>query len=244
MMKIENIEPNMNFAVSFLNDIVYDYQLQDIYTEKYYDEIIVRCKYYSDEYRKYVCQDKRVIDNWIEPYNEHHPYDDYNYATYVMMFPHTRQSIAQCCLNSDEHTIFNSDTEYEFKFIIKKSDDVPTFAEFRQSLRDDEIQKLIDIESMKIEDFNKLFDEHKTTRPSFLSENDVDTMIDVLKQVRYSKRRTINKKISKYDTNGNLIETYKNRKECMQKNDIKKSMLSQHLNGKKYSIKGYIYKEE
>lgn len=53
-----------------------------------------------------------------------------------------------------------------------------------------------------------------------------------------------NAKIFKYDKDDNLIATYNNRAECIEKDNIKKSMLSLVLSGKRKEYKGYKYVEE
>lgn len=57
-------------------------------------------------------------------------------------------------------------------------------------------------------------------------------------------RPRYNKKIYKYDLNGNLIDTFENRAECIEKEGISKPALSQVLSGKRKQHKGFIYKEE
>ena len=56
-------------------------------------------------------------------------------------------------------------------------------------------------------------------------------------------RPSNDKEIAKYDKEGNLIKVYKNRNECIKENELTKAGLSQHLKGKRKTLKGYIYKE-
>lgn len=53
-----------------------------------------------------------------------------------------------------------------------------------------------------------------------------------------------NKPIRKYDKNNNLITIYKNRAECIEKENISKSTLSNLLSGKRKTNNGYKYLED
>ena len=57
-------------------------------------------------------------------------------------------------------------------------------------------------------------------------------------------RPRYNKKIYKYDLEDNLIATFENRADCIEKDGIKKSMLSLVLSGKRKTINGFKYVEE
>lgn len=53
-----------------------------------------------------------------------------------------------------------------------------------------------------------------------------------------------NRKIYKYDKQGCLIDTFANRDECIEKDGIKKNMLSMVLTGRRKTYKGYSYVED
>ena len=57
-------------------------------------------------------------------------------------------------------------------------------------------------------------------------------------------RPKYNKKIYKYDKEGNLIDTFNDREDCITKDNVTKNALSMHLTGKRKTLKGFIYKEE
>lgn len=63
-------------------------------------------------------------------------------------------------------------------------------------------------------------------------------------KIKPANRPSFNKKIHKYDKLGNYICTYENRQECIKKDNIFKSKLSEVLSGKRYHYKGYHYVEE
>lgn len=50
-------------------------------------------------------------------------------------------------------------------------------------------------------------------------------------------------KVMQYDMKGNLVNEYNSRTECMEKNNIKKSLMSLLISGKRQSHKGYKYIE-
>jgi hypothetical protein len=57
-------------------------------------------------------------------------------------------------------------------------------------------------------------------------------------------RPTKNLPIYKYDKEDNLIEIFKNRSECIEKDNISKAALSMVLSGKRTQYKGYKYREK
>lgn len=63
-------------------------------------------------------------------------------------------------------------------------------------------------------------------------------------EFRAAHRPQKNLKIYKYDKDNNLIETFANRAECIEKEGMTKSALSNVLSGKRKSYNGYIYIEE
>jgi len=52
-----------------------------------------------------------------------------------------------------------------------------------------------------------------------------------------------NVQIGKYDKDGTLLTLYKDRKECMKRENISKSALTNVLSGKRKTCKGYLYEE-
>lgn len=75
---------------------------------------------------------------------------------------------------------------------------------------------------------------------------DTRTLDKLLRKSKLSKahRPKNNRKIYKYDKQGCLIDTFKDREDCINKEGMKKSMLSMVLSGKRNSYKGYSYVEE
>lgn len=57
-------------------------------------------------------------------------------------------------------------------------------------------------------------------------------------------RKSKNKKIFKYDLKHNLLNTYVNRNECIDVEQISKQSLYNVLSGKRKQLKGFIYEEE
>ena len=57
-------------------------------------------------------------------------------------------------------------------------------------------------------------------------------------------RPSYNKKINKYDKEGNLVATFANRAECIEKEKVNKQALSHVLLGRRQSLNGFVYKEE
>jgi len=57
-------------------------------------------------------------------------------------------------------------------------------------------------------------------------------------------RPRFNKKIYKYDLEGNLVAEFENRAECIEKDGISKNALSMVLSGKRKQYKGFKYTEE
>lgn len=57
-------------------------------------------------------------------------------------------------------------------------------------------------------------------------------------------RKSKNKKIFKYDLKHNLLNTYVNRNECIDAEQISKQSLYNVLSGKRKQLKGFIYEEE
>lgn len=57
-------------------------------------------------------------------------------------------------------------------------------------------------------------------------------------------RKSKNKKIFKYDLKHNLLNTYVNRNECIDAEQISKQSLYNILSGKRKQLKGFIYEEE
>lgn len=57
-------------------------------------------------------------------------------------------------------------------------------------------------------------------------------------------RPAINKKVYKYNKNGDLLATFENRADCIKQENIKKQALSHVLSGKRKTLNGFIYKEE
>lgn len=212
-----------------LRDIEIDNYIHDNYIKECYDIVIVKCRYNSEEFYNYLQQDYYVQRD-IEMYN-HKSGKDYNFATYMTVFDYNIPMLAQRCLNSNEWTLFKTTEEYEFKFTIKNSDDIPTFEEYKESKT---IRKEYDDNDFEIK--NNL----NITPEEFIER------IKSEKRKRKGKagRRSNDKKIEKYDLDNNLIETYNNRSECIEKNNLKKSALSLHLNGKRKTLNGYIYKEK
>lgn len=75
---------------------------------------------------------------------------------------------------------------------------------------------------------------------------DTRTLDKLLRKSKLGKahRPKNNRKIYKYDAQGSLIDTFANRDECMEKDGIKKSMLSSVLSGRRKTYKGYSYVED
>ena len=69
-------------------------------------------------------------------------------------------------------------------------------------------------------------------------------LADMKFEFRAAHRPQKNLKIYKYDKDNNLIETFANRAECIEKEGMTKSTLSNVLSGKRKSYNGYIYMEE
>lgn len=63
-------------------------------------------------------------------------------------------------------------------------------------------------------------------------------------EIKKAHRPSNNKKIYKYDKENNLIETFENRLDCIEKEGISKSSLSNVLSGTRKTLNGYIYIEE
>ena len=119
---------------------------------------------------------------------------------------------------------------------IPKSNDIPTFTEFiniSEMERENKRRKREEEENRIVERMNNN-NEQKITAEELLS------FIHLSKK---SKARKISKRIEKYDSDGNLIETYSDRQDCLAKNTFSKSALSKHLSGKRKKLNGYIYKE-
>ena len=62
--------------------------------------------------------------------------------------------------------------------------------------------------------------------------------------IKPANRPRFERKIHKYDKLGNYICTFENRQDCIRKDNIKKSILSLLLSGKRQHYKGFVYREE
>jgi hypothetical protein len=95
-------------------------------------------------------------------------------------------------------------------------------------------------------DFDDLYD-FIINNVQYAPIDDLRKLLGIIKKnfiINNAGRPTNEKKIYKYDADGNKVAEYKNRAECVEKDEIKKSMLSLVLSGKRNSYNGYKYVEE
>ena len=62
--------------------------------------------------------------------------------------------------------------------------------------------------------------------------------------IKNKGRKSLNKKIFKFDLEHHLLNTYQNRNECIDAEQISKQALYNVLSGKRKQLKGFIYEEE
>lgn len=145
-------------------------------------------------------------------------------------------------ISKNEEFIRPLNIELTFYLDLPINDDIPTFEEYErmhtvtkheENIEDDleiEMQKCLDDLKIKYHNINN--DDNQMT---------IDFGLLINNNHKSKKQHKI---IEKYDIDGNLIETYDNRQECIEKNGLKKSALSLHLCGKRKTLNGYIYKEK
>lgn len=72
----------------------------------------------------------------------------------------------------------------------------------------------------------------------------LSTYADKKFEIVENHRPRLNKKIYKYDRLGNLIATFENRQDCIEKDGIGKECLSRVINSKRKAYHGFRYEEE
>ena len=231
MSTSDNFERNINNAIRLQFSVD---DLWDKYKKEYYKTEIIKCKYLSKDFLDHLSKDLYFALE-INSYNKK-KHTDYNFATYLLMFDFTPWMWALGRNVEHKYIDFKAGNEYEFEFTFPINDNQPSFEDYKQKF----FNKNNDIEITNNETNNNVSDNALTVE-QFL--NNVKKAKEIEKQKNMSKRRSIGKQIEKYDLYGNLLETYENRTECIIKNNLTKSGLSQHLNGKRKSLNGYIYKE-
>lgn len=125
--------------------------------------------------------------------------------------------------------------KYIFDFNLPIKNNIPTFDEFIDEYKEDIRKQKEEAEAEK----NKV-EEPMPLRPTILTPEE---LIKVVEKEKLRKRRLIGKKIEKYDKDGNLVATFKDRQDCIKQDNISKQSLYNVLKGKRKTYKGFIYKE-
>lgn len=214
--------------------------MQKLYCERYYKEKIVKCAPIDDAFLNNIVNDKRILSA-IKSYNEKHPYEkDLDFQSYVLKFDYVWTNFMIILCNDHSIYRFNINKEYEWKFIVPKSDNMPTFKEYTIMCAKEFNKRREEEELKKCEEgMRKRFG----TCSSEYKDEHILKREDWIELINENGKKS-NIPINKYDKDGNLIETYKDRQECIEKNGISKGSLSNHLSGKRKTLKGYIYMEE
>lgn len=134
----------MNYNI--LVEIENDFRLQREYEKTYFEEKIVKCKFLSKEFHYYLCLDKNMNRD-ILCFNHRNQYD-YDYLTYIVAYPYVLEQNAVIRLLDKkyfgEHGFcIDTKEEHEFRFIIPKNEQIPTYDEFLNIRKQKKIDELI-----------------------------------------------------------------------------------------------------
>ena len=209
----------------YVNTYTYDFYYTGSMCTKTFQNYIVndlRFKKYYDEYLKMTDNPVDIKKYFIYLYNKDSE-TLYNIINALFNLPDELKP-EQICV----------ETDYPWRFEFMSVFNKITYDEF---YCDKNSEFMLTINKI----FNDLtIDEIKRRFISWL-ENENDKIKDEIE-----KRRKLNlpkKNIYKYNSEGVLEKIYKNRNECCKEDNISKGTLSNHLAGRRASIKGFTYKE-
>ena len=238
--KLKEIDPEKNiddYTYEELMLVMKFMHCHELYNKRFVETAHIECQFKSVEFYDYLRKDV-YFNEEIMRYNICHK-SEIDFWTYVMNF-HEAALYNILYSRTNYHTLETppEDDVYTFTFYFVKvgapdifdyvCDRIP---EIRTDYKDDVQPETLDDKFFG--DDKEYFDKMKQF---------IETVKKEKKERQMSKRRK-GKKIEKYDTDGNLICTYKDRQDCMKHEGMSKQCLSNVLTGKRKTYKGYIYNE-
>ena len=207
---------------------------RELYDSKYRERVNISCCMNDETFKMYVLRDWRF---WSI-------YNSYKAKTgnkislnkfYEQELNNLYKFVVDCLLDIPKDVRPQNlyvDEVYPFKFETYKTD-APKYDDFVETINLRNLRKLGKA-------FNYLTADEIYTRLI----NDLEYKIKIVdEQNRREQDNKKNKKIFKYDKQGELIEIFENRNDCIERDGLKKAALSLHLNGQRKTLKGFVYKE-
>lgn len=209
------------------------------YIQKYYEVYTVRLAMSDPKFLKVFKHSTRFVFCMTEEEQQKILNDKEYLISYFLSKPKLMEYIS--CTHNTRDKMWNEVREYYLS--LPKERDFETLDEFIENCKKNS-------ESNKQQELTKKFEDAQATidKTSELYKQLQQNFIDIANgNVKKSKEQPKPKIksiiISKYDKQGQLVKQYNSRQECIDDNGLTKPGLSQHLSGKRKSLKGYIYKE-
>ena len=208
--------------------------LKQLYIKKYNERISILCTMDSIAFKNYILRDWRfesIYLSYIAKTNDNTSIEDF----YNQKLDTLYKFIFDCVLDMPDELKPKQiylDEQYPFVFEVIKYF-APDFEQFA-----------IDMNARHLRKIGKYFNKLNAAEMQDRFIDDLKSKIKIIEQQEELERENNKVKIIlKYDKQGQLVNRYYSRQECMDDNGLTKQGLSQHLLGKRKSLKGYIYKE-
>lgn len=211
-----------------------DELIQELYVKKYRERINVLCSMDDLVFKSYILRDwrfKSIYGSYIIKSQDNINIEQFYTQKIDTLYRFVYDSLLDMPNEIKPSQIY-LDEKYTFTFEVLK-DYAPDYDDF-----------IINVNRRHLRKNSKYFNKITTSELQERLINDLKNKIKLLdEQDELERNKNKVKMILKYDKNGNLLEKYYSRQECIDKNDLTKAGLSQHLNGKRKSLKGFVYKE-
>lgn len=210
--------------------------LGKLYIKTYTHEVVISCMIDSKDFLYYLKKDWRfqnIYNNYRTSKNVNISFDDF----IKQELWHLQKFVFDCLLDipkKEQPKHIYVDEVYPFRFEVYNN--IFTMPEF------DDFERYIWSRFMRRIGYDKIMDLNEDEKNSGMIE-ELKYRIK-LKDIEIAQRKgKPNKRIYKYDKNGQLDKIYENRKICCDAEGITKAALSMHLSGQRKRLKGYTYKE-
>ena len=210
--------------------------LSELYVKTYKEESNIFCCIDSNVFKMYLANDwrfKNIYYDYRITKNSNISITDFiNQELYKLpkfIFDHVLDIPKK---EQPEHIYV--DVKYPFKFESFNTN-APTFDDFCVKIHSRFLNKLGSYM------FNKLKEDEIRTR--FIEELKYKIKLRNNEYEQRKKELKPQKRIYKYDADGNIDKIYDNRISCCNGEGITPAALSMHLSGKRKKLKGYVYKE-